>query len=313
MKNYVSRIQSKYVSKLSFAAREYLKTGLQLFHKNRRYYYSKPQVPLGILGISIELMLKSFIADKNINLIFTDIPFELKALLSNPKTISNKFKWRQYDIDLQSFTYKTIELDKCISGLFIYRPELKQELKPHFQFISKYRNASVHLVLPSFRKYELDRTVFLSLEIAQLLFIDNTGHFKWFKLEKDDIEFLNEFKIERIERVRKVIESAKEKSRKISHKFTHILLNEWDNFVTKCPICGNDAILDGFTELSGEADDDGDMSPALNFFANSFECGSCGLKLEDAEELKLASIDILYDRYEDLEKWSSEMGDDYEY
>ncbi len=109
MKNYVSKIQSKYVTEISYAAREYLKTGFQLFHKNRRLYYSKPQVPIGILGISIELMLKSFLAEKNIGLIFKDIPFELKALLSNPKTIPKKFKWRQYDIDLCSFSYKTLD------------------------------------------------------------------------------------------------------------------------------------------------------------------------------------------------------------
>ncbi len=155
--------------------------------------------------------------------------------------------------------------------------------------------------------------MFLSLEIAQLLFVNGTGCFRWLKLQGADVNFLKEFQIERIERVRKVIDGAKEKSRKIPHKYAHISLDDWDNYVISCPICGNDAILDGYTEISGDANEDGDVSPVLDFFANSFRCESCGLQLEDVEKLKLASIDTVYDRNDELDKWFSEMGDGYEY
>jgi hypothetical protein len=311
MEDYVSSIKKLYIREVSKAALEYLKVGLSLFHKHEKYYYSQPQVPLGILSISIELMLKTFILSNSFIVIFKDIPLELRLLLTSPSNIPESFKWRKYDIDLKSFSYKTLELEEIISCFFILRPDLKQQFKSHLRFLSKYRNASIHLALPSFQKYELDRTAFLALEILKVIKDIELSSFKWHILSEQDNRFLEIFQEERIERVRKVIEESQKKSRTIDHEQSYISLDDWDIYVKSCPICGNDAIFIGYTELKYDENEDGDLSPYLEFYADSFECEECGLSLKDIDELKLAGMDIILDRAGDTEKWLGEMGDDY--
>jgi hypothetical protein len=311
MEDYVSSINKLYVREVSKAALEYLKVGLSLFHKQQKYYYSQPQIPLGILSISIELMLKTFILSNSFTVLFKDIPLELRLLLTSPSNIPGSFRWRKYDIDLKSFSYKTLELEEVISCFFILRPDLKQQFKSHLRFLSKYRNASIHLALPSFQKYELDRTAFLALEILKVVKDIELSSFAWHPLSEQDKRFLATFQEERIERVRKIIEKSQIQSRTIEHDQSYISDNDWDTYVISCPICGNDSILNGYTELKYDQDEDGDFSPYLEFYADSFECEECGLSLKDIDELKLAGMDIILDRADDTEKWLGEMGDDY--
>lgn len=307
-------MKKTYTNELGRSAVQYLKAGLDLFHKQRQSYYAQPQIALGNLAIAVELMLKTLIAKNNLGLILNKIPLELKVVFSCPESIPESFKWRRYDIDLRSFAYKTIELNECISCFYIFFPELKQTLQPHLKFLSNFRNMSLHSALPSFQQYELDRVAFLSLQIFKIL-RDNKilEIFAYLPSEKDS-KFLDDFKAERIERVKKIIEKAKEKSRKISHKGSAVILDPagiWDAYVFTCPICDSDGILNGYTEDDLVEDEDG-FVPILGFFADAFNCDECGLSLEDVEELELAGIDTHHDRSDDQDRWFAEMGHPFE-
>lgn len=307
MQKHVEKMQHDFRRALKHAALGYLKAGLGLFHKERVSYPSSPQVALGNLSIAVELMLKTFIAEKSLLLLFKNVPLELRCLLECPDSIPKAFNWRQYDIDVRSSAYKTLELDECISCFYIFCPELRQSLQPHLRLLSRCRNLSIHSALPSFQKYELDRTAYLALQL--FLKLDEKQAFRYtsYFLTQEDKKFLETFQDERIERVQKAIQMAKEKSRKIEGGRSYILIDSWENYVTSCPICGSDGILDGYTELSGEMDEDGLSNPFLDFFATAFHCDDCGLSLEDVEELELAGMEIHYDRSSELDKWFSEL------
>lgn len=311
MKKYFESIKERLRHELARSARGYLKSGLQLFYEERKSSYTCIQPAIGNLGIAVELMLKTFIISKNPFLLFCGLPVELRVLFSSPNEIPKSFNWRQYDIDLRSFAFKTIELDEAISIFYVYFPKHKQMLQSYFRFLSRTRNLSVHASLPSFQKYDLEKIAYLSLHVLELL--ENTKAFKYegYYLTKKDKKFIESFDAERIERVRKKVEMAKEKSRKIEHETFIGTADEWELFTTDCPICNSEGMLSGYTEISGELDENGIQSPSLDFFADSFECSACGLVLDDVKELELAGMDTVYDRSVDLDRWYRDSETDY--
>ena len=117
------------------------------------------------MTIAIELMLKAFIFSKNPILVFKDLPLELRVAFTSPESVGDDFKWRQYDVSLRSFEYKTIEMDELISTYYVFRPDLRQELQPFFKLFTQCRNVSIHASLPSFQKYELERTAYLAMRL----------------------------------------------------------------------------------------------------------------------------------------------------
>lgn len=313
MKKYFDSIKEQLCHSLAQSARGYLKTGLESFHKERRSSYSCIQPPIGNLGIGIELMLKTFIVKNNPTLLFKNLPIELKVFFTCPDAISKDFNWRHYDIDIRSFTYKTIDLDECISMFNVFYPEYKQVLKPYFRFLSRCRNASVHASLPFFQKYDLERTAYLTIRILEILNSAKTFGYTAYFLSKEDKYFLSTFEEERTERVRRKIEAAKEKSKKLTREMIALSVEDWESYVTGCPICDSDGILTGYTEVLGDVDEDEIVHPCLDFFADSFGCEECGLILDDVEELRLSGMDIHYDRSDEIDKWAAEYESDYDW
>ena len=115
-----------------------------------------------------------------------------------------------------------------------------------------------------------------------------------------------DFELKRNERVEMAFEQAQHKSAEITpdHMGT-IAAYSWETFVTHCPVCKINGLLEGYTELAIGEDEDGHY-PTLDFFATSFICDECGLTLHDIEELKLVNMSILYDRTGELDKWFKE-------
>lgn len=285
----------------------YLKIGLETFHKANKSENLRSQPALGNLGIAVELMLKTFIISNNPLLLFEGLPIELQVLFTCPGSLPKDFNLRPYDIDLRSFKYNTKELNECIALFFVLLPEHKQELNAYMQLLSRYRNASVHSVLPSFQSFEVQRVAFLALRLLSILqfrkIISEYAHI----ITKDDKQFLSVFKLERIDRVKKIIESAKEKSKHISSGSVSLSVDDWESYVTQCPICKSDAILSGYTDLRVEGQDEPDIS--LDFFADGFNCEECGLELNDVEELRLAGIELFYDRSSEINAWERDHYD----
>lgn len=306
-KQYRNTIQRKIQEQLSRSAMGYLKSGLELFHSERKSSVMIIEPAIGNLAIAIELMLKAFVAKNDLLLLFKELPLELRILFTCPDIVPLKnFNWRQYDVDLYSFRYKTLQLDELISVFYVFFPDYRQALKPYFKLISSCRNASIHFLLPSFQRYELDRTAYLALLVYKYLDSSNTFGIGRYTLKEEDEQFMASFGEEQVERVRKEIERAKDIAKGIKEKHIGIAVDGWDDYVTKCPVCGCDGILTGFTDIEADVQDDGSPEPYLIFLADSFACEGCSLSLNDVEELKLAGMDICYDRPDkDVNDWFS--------
>ena len=309
MDNYILELKNKISEELSRAAHEYLENALNMFHKHNRLEYECSQAAIGNLVIAMELLLKSFLTTKNLSIIFKDIPSEIRIILSSPEIIPKFFEWRSFDVDLRSYKYKMIDFDECIAGFYIFFPELKQLLMPHINFLSKWRHTSLHGFLLPLHKFEFERIGFAVLSVIISLINDHSFHYSWYILTEDDKSFLRDFESKRNERVTMAVERAKNKSSETSSDHLDVIVaHNWETFPTNCPVCDFIGLLTGYTELALAEDEDG-SSPTLDFFAITFTCEECGLSLNDIEELKLAGMNTLYDRSNDLDKWFKEHED----
>ncbi len=269
------------------------------------------QPAVGNLCIAVELLLKTLIARKAFRYLFTDLPLEAQIYLSHPETVPDATAFRRYAIDLKGFKYKAPELDTCISVFYTIHPGAKPDFRPYLSLLSRVRNRSVHTALPAFEKYDLYRVAYVSLKLLQ--FLEKAGLVeKWaYLLTSDDKQFLAEYDAERVERVGKAIDAAKEGSKKLHHYGSSVSVEgDWELFTTECPVCGSDGFLYGSTEMRGTGEED----VSLDFDADSFKCEQCGLDLRDVEELKVAGIDVTHDRGEDFDEWMQGYADeDYPY
>ncbi len=267
---------------------------------------------IGTLSIAIELMIKALIAKYHPVLLFKDLPIEIKVLFICPQIVTTGAHWRRFDIDIRSSTFKMIELDECISIFYVLFSKKKQLYQPYFKLLASCRNVSIHASMPSFQNYDQDRTVYLALDVYQ--FIKDQGVFDVYSygITKADKAFLESYDTERAERVRRKIEAAKRKSKEITHEECLVSIEGWEHFVTKCPVCNSDGVLEGNTEPWMEATSEYVEETGLTFSANSFKCDECGLVLDDVAELSLAGMKDTYDRSAEADKYFEEYQPDLE-
>ncbi len=305
MKKYSDSIREHINTELSKSAMSYLREGLDMFHRVRQYSLSSIQPSAGNLGISIELMLKALLAKHNPLFVFKALPTELQLMFVCPESLPKEFNWRIFDIELRSFKYEMKELDECIPIFYVVFPEHKQELSAHFKLLARIRNASVHSILPSFQKYDLERLAYLALKLFAIA--ESTGALITFALAyitKEDKAFLSVFDKERIERVKSKVEEAKKKSKDIAGGKALLSIDGWESHVTDCPICGSEGVLSGSCDAEYDSQV-GEDTPdeILIFSADYFICEDCGLRLDDAKELELAGMDTIYDISHKLDSW----------
>lgn len=309
-RSYCSSIQNTIVQELVDTGRAYLKTGIQLFHQIRH----TPSIPIepaiGNLSIAIEILLKALIASYNLVLLFNDLPFEIRVLFTCPEKIPpESINLRRYQSEILAYSYKTPELDEVITRFFVIFPQQRQALRPYFRLLARCRNASLHFSLPSFHRFELERTAYLALQVTRILDDSKDLAFFYF-LNAEDKKFLAEYDEERVNRVRKIIEAAKERSAGLESQEVAVE-DDLEKLKIKCPVCGCDSLLYGANQIEAEGDEDGLLHPYLEFLADSFECFGCGLKLGDVKELELAGLETSYVRSQDeTDEWYIENGFD---
>lgn len=299
MNNYYDTIREELRQALAQSAIGYLRSGIELFHKEEDSDYNPSiQAPVGNLVIAVELMIKTFLAKKCPLLIFKDLPIPLKVLFGSPMDVPKNFNWRRYDVNLRTFSYKTINLDGCISAFYVFYPEQKQTLHPYLKVLTRCRNASIHASLPSFQRYELERMAYLSLQLFKLFNSSTIFTPHYYHISRKDTRFLSYFEKQRSDTVMEKIERAKKKAQTLNQESSSLANDDWECYVTQCPICKSDALLEGYTEEESNGEEF-----RIDFYANSFECDACGLGLYDMEELHLAGIDTIYDRTDELGEW----------
>lgn len=297
----LSRLQRQFRSDLARAGASYLGLALDAFHSRSLADSGRTQALVGVLSIAVELMLKAHIANLHLSLLFKDMPLNLRAALAARNSLPKDFKLRQHEIDLTDARFKTLGLDECISVFYAFFPEHRQQLRPYLRTLARCRNQALHFALPEYQRYELDRTVYLALRLAEVLSKDGALGLFSYSLQDRDRRFLEKYDHGRVERVKKVLADAREKAKTIEHE-SSISIDDWDALPISCPACGNDALAYGETQLDGSGPDD----VFLMFFADSLECQECGLYLSDVRELDLAGVDTSYERDEDMDKWMAE-------
>jgi hypothetical protein len=304
LNEFILGLQKESARSLSVVARSYYNSGINLFHRLRRNSYMEYQPAVGVLAISVELILKAIIAKLAFRQLFLNLPSEVQLMLNYPESLPSSFRARHHANELRSFSYNTVDINQAISYFYQFYPHKKQEFKPYLSLVAAMRNVSVHGALPSFQRYDLERIAYISTKLFQFVHENNIFDIYYILFGKETNLFLENYKEERIKRVREAIEAAKTKSKEIEHYGSYIVVsNEWEHYVVSCPVCGSDAITEGDTEQGGDED-----GPNLTYFAQYFLCDECGLELNDFEELKLAGIEVVYDRSEELDSWYNEIG-----
>lgn len=302
-----TQISESIASGLASSARAYYSIGIQAFHSNRRESWKDFQPAIGNLAIAIELLLKSIVARKCIQFLYTNLPDELSLYLANPTALGKHFNLDRYAGDLTGFNYKAIEFDKAISMFYMLTDDGKERFRAFLSHLSKLRNQSVHGSVPYFKQYELDRLAYLSNKIFSYVADSKTHKYFWFKTDEPTEKFINGYADEMIAKVKKAVEAAEKVVKEGKAERAAISIDDWQTLVIECPICGSDAVCEGETEHEFQEDE-----LYLTFFPEYYICESCGLKLENYEELILAGLEPSYERDSsaDKERWFYENDGD---
>lgn len=309
----MKEIQIEIMNYLVWASAGYAQAGMNLF-RGAGGLQKNAQASIGNLAIATEPLIKAFIAKQNLLLLFKDLPLELRCAIGAPEAMPKSFNSMPYKIDLKSSAYKSIDLNEAISTFCIFFPDFKKRFNSHLRFLSQHRNTCVHAVLPDCREYEVERTAFLFLSMVNHInLIDaNFLRYRSFGDKNKNESFLSKFDEERLIKVHKKAEEAREKAKNITDKVS-LKPEEWNWYPVECPVCGSDGYVLGETEVEDEYDNDGIPSSYLIFNAEAFECEQCGLKLEDYDEMQIAGVktdDI--DRSDEYDKWQEEHYAKYE-
>jgi len=305
---FSSHLQAEYAEKLSRIALDFLTIGLKEFHQPRRSDWQHYQVALANLCVGIELLVKAYVASHNLALLFVGLPLKSRARLLCPNSMPAGSKWDALELDLKAALYKTIDLGDAVALLYIFRPELKQDLHAHMRMIQKYRSVAVHSLCPSFERYAAERVAYVALRLAKTFADSGDITIAHSFLDQNNQRFLTQFDEKRIKRVKKAIEEAMEKARRSPRETRWVSADGWDEYEGKCPICGNGTLIEGYTELEAEQVDEGEWDQYLVFHADRMKCSFCGLTLEDSWELDLAGVDTEYVRDGGVDRW---CGDTY--
>lgn len=283
----------------------YLKSGIGLFNSNKKHnvLFKDFQVIIGILGISVELMLKALIARECFPFLYKGLSTDLLLKLIYPEKITGNFQHHFLKLRTFNSKYNSIEFNEAIGIFYIMFPDKVKEFKPYFNSISEERNNSVHAYIPSFQKHDVDRFAYISLKLYDLLRTEKKMFNKYGY--SVDTKFISQYDQERILRVKDKIKKSKDKLNNVNRihkKEISSNLIDWDNIYINCPVCGSDAILNGETDFL----DNGNESVYcwnLIFRGESFGCDCCGLSLDEYEELELAGIDTEVEISEHIEDY----------
>ena len=292
--NFLKSVEEEITESLKENSFEFLRLGLELVEKFDCQYLGSFQTAMANLGIAIELMLKASIANKSFAFLFKGLPDELSMPLSYPENFSDN----SMILAMKLRNQKTIEFDEAKGRFFLLHPQNRQEFGGYLSYAREARNNSVHFYLPRFQKYELDRFVYISLKLFQFLVVG--GLFKY-KANYLDTKFLQTYNEDRVNRIMTAVKQAKERCKEMGFQAKTSHLEDDDmHYVITCPVCSSDSLLNGYYDTKFTTKDDfGNVTPYREFYADSFECNTCGLKAFDPDEIKLIGIESEY--YPDLE------------
>lgn len=171
MSNKLSSIKEEISNNFAKVATDYFYNGERGYFNNQKYPSNLFQAAVGNFAISVELILKAYIAKHAFPFLYKSLPLKLELYLYNPDDFDNIDILKSHITDLKHFSEtKSIDLKDAISLFFYIRPELKSELEPYLRSVRNVRNLSLHSILPSFQKYELERMAYASAIVFKKLY-----------------------------------------------------------------------------------------------------------------------------------------------
>jgi len=267
--------------------------------------HGQKQALIGCFAAGIDLALKSFLARMNPILIFRNLPREVEAYLAASDEVPESFQSNAMRLDLRDFVFEMLPLKKILPAFCVFFPKERQRLRPYFRLLLELHPQVLGGSLGEIRPLELERVVYLACRLAGMIAQDGRAQFSFLPSPKH-VQFVREYDAVREKSVRARIVAAKEKARSLKVDIAYNdpgVVDGWETFEARCPICKNWGFLSGVTEIrcdvSGEKE-------SLEFLSDSFDCDACGLKLDDLEELILADIPATHDRSADLARWHQE-------
>lgn len=296
---------------LSRASLGFLTTGLKEFHDRSYFPHRHHQVALGNLCIGIELLIKAYVATGNLSLIFVDLPVELKTHLVSKGGTKPNVDTKPLEIEFRAGRYKTIEFEPALKLFYAFKPDLKPELDSHTKFLRQFRNRCLHSFIRDSEQFAMDRVAYVALRLLENIHsCPQLGLGRWVPTAEDTL-FLGEYEENRVARVEKALADARQQAKTATPKEPAFTSLDWDTYIASCPACNHQALLGGFTRSGSGLAGDEAPDPDLIFVATALYCETCGLRLEDVEELRLAGIKLIHRRPDDYDRWCHDQGPDY--
>lgn len=127
-------LQSEIQRNLAASAAAYYRIGITEYLNTQRKTWENYQAAVGNLAVSVELMLKGFVARKCFRKLYVNLPDELDIFLLETPNAPQSIAFRPFENALRTFELKTIDLDRAIAIYGIYFPKEKAELHSYFAF-----------------------------------------------------------------------------------------------------------------------------------------------------------------------------------
>lgn len=277
-----------------------MRTGYLTLHASKAH--PDKQVALANIAISGELLIKAYLARKDLSLVLSDLSPEDQVAFHSPK----KFSVRERSstaIKLKFREFRSKELSECLSMLYAFRPKVRSTYGSHLNRIGRIRNGGVHSAITPNATHDVDRAAFVVLKLNEEL---GKSAGVAYTPTKDDAQFLKRFSTERVEAVQRALDAARKRFHSKDFKPEDHDSSDWDSIPGSCPVCDCKGELHGETIHDAELGYKDEYDESLTFNAYAFTCTSCGLKLEDEEALRLAGVEREVDRSEDLDRWHEE-------
>jgi hypothetical protein len=298
-----AELQTDVQRRFAAEASRYLRIGLDLLHSGDG---TACQASVGNLSVSIELMLKAYLASLSLNLLYENLPIDLRVLLADPEAIPDFVRTHKWLRKLRSGAFKTPDFATCVGAWLVCSGDSRIPPKSFLEDVSKLRNASVHGVLHTLASYELNRVGYTAVGLYKTLADLGLDGFADSALEDADMKLFTDFPEERLEQFRRKLLEAQRKAEAVTEPGSAGTFSGWEEYPRECPVCGSEGRLTGSTEEDYVGDGEWRADPVLTFTADAFSCPTCGLELEGFEELEWAEIETVHDISDELADWWDE-------
>ena len=267
---------------------EYLNPALLKYLKHPEMKIFEAQKTVGELGIAIELLSKSFINEHGLLLTMQNCDDRTKiAFSSSDDKLAKKYLSDVLN-EIQSNGSEAIDFSKAIGMLNLFEVNLTKETRGKLELLRKARNDSLHGFLSKRYWEALPKIVYGVLKTAQAIEIASGKKIivPIALVEKFVADFEADESNTLFERIRCArICVAEDRLAVFSAVVFHL-----DELILNCPICKLDAVATGKLSSEDDTGNFGYVEKSLFFYPGTIECGHCGIKLKDEDELYVVGV-----------------------